>query len=178
MPHFEGKTSDESLLGALALAELLGRSSNSLYQLTKGLEQSALLLLRESGFDAQGVNIDRESTRPDPELIKLKLEGLVQERKGILDPGGVMRQFKVVYELIGICEAELWRKFTIDMRQALTDSKSRDYITAHDRLLAVQTMIGDESDYRFKKAGEFLDDKKIIPPRVRKNPGRYRKDKD
>lgn len=176
LPHFEGKSSDDAIAGALALAELLNRSSNSLYQLSKGLQRAALLLLRESGFDAQGVSIEREITKPDPELLKLKLEGLIQERRGVLDPGAVLRQFKVVYELVGVCEAELWRKFTIDMRQALSDSRAKDYIGAHDRLLAVQTMIGDDLDFRFKKAGEFLDDKKIIPAKVRKNPGRYRKE--
>ena len=63
------------------------------------------------------------------------------------------------------------------MRQALADSRAKDFITAHDRLLAVQTMIGDDLDYRFKKAGEYLDDKKIIPAKVRKDPGHYRRDK-
>jgi pSer/pThr/pTyr-binding forkhead associated (FHA) protein len=178
MPHIEGKTTDDALSNALALAELSGRSSNSLYQLIRGLDRAALLLLRESGFDAQGVDIERDSARPDPELIKLKLEGLIQERKAPLDPGASIRHFKVVYELIGVCEAEIWRKFTIDMRQAVIDSRAKDFIAAHDRLLAVQTMIGDESDYRYRKAGEFLDDKKIVPAKVRKNPGRYRKDKD
>ena len=178
LPYFEGKSSDDALTGALALAELLGRSSNSLYLLAKGLERAGLLLLRESGFDAQGVTIERESGRPDSELLKLKLEGLILERKGVLEPGAVLRQFKVIYEMIGVCEAELWRKFTIDMRQAVTDSKAKDYITAHDRLLAVQTMIGDELDYRHKKAGEFLDDRSIVPAKVRKNPYRYRREKD
>ena len=129
------------------------------------------LLMRHLQF-----NIDRQSARPDQELVKLQLEGLIQERKEGVTPESVLRHAKVVNELIGICESELWRKFTVDIRQALTDSKSKYYIDAHDRLLAVQTMIGDESDYRYKKAGELLDDKKVIPARVRKSPGRYRKD--
>ncbi len=174
IPFVQDKSSDDALAGSLALAEALGRSSNSLYQLSKGLQSAGILLLREAGFDAQGVTIHPESPRPDPELVQLKLSGIIQERNSGVTPEMVIRHLKVIVDLIGSCEAELWRKFTVDLRQSIIGSRAKDYIQAHDRLLAIQTMIGDETDYRFRKAGELLDDKRVVPPNVRKNPDKYR----
>jgi len=175
LPADESRSMDELLSGAYSYADELGRSNASVFRLSRVLQRTALGLLRELGLEGQPVPIELETPRPTSELVKLKLEGVIAERKKGVNAQEIVRHLKVVVELIGLCEAEIWRKFTVEVRQALTMSKTKDFVGAHDKLLGVQTMIGDEDDYRWKKALELLDDKKIIPPKIRKNPGKFRK---
>lgn len=178
LPVEEGRSADDLINGAYALAEQVGRSNDSLFKFSRALQKTAMLLLRETGLESAPVPIELESPRPDPELTTLKLGGVVSERRSGLTADAAVRHLQVIVDLIGMCEAELWRKFTVEVRQALSMSKAKDYIGAHDKLLGIQTMIGDEDDYRYKKALELLDDKKIVPPKIRKNPGKFRVNTD
>jgi hypothetical protein len=175
MPQDDGRTMSDKLNGALSYADELGRSNSSLYRLSRLLQSVGLSLLQEIGIEAQDVPIPLDSPRPSSELVKLRLEGILSERAKGVTSEQMVRHLKVLVDLISACEAELWRKFTVEMRQVRTASQTKDFIGAHDRLLGIQTMIGDEDDYRYLRAQELLDDKKIVPAKVRKNPGRFRK---
>ncbi len=175
LPPDDQANTTELLAGAVGLIETMGRANDSLFRLSRALSKAGLALLREASLESQDVPIEAETPRPDPELMKISLNMVINERQNGLGSTSVAKHLKVVTQLIGSCEAELWRRFGVEARQALQKAKAKEHIEAHDQLLGIQTMIGDSDDIRYRKAGEWLDDKKIIPPRVRKDPGKYRK---
>ena len=53
----------------------------------------------------------------------------------------------------------------------------KNYIEAYDMLIAGKELFSDDNDYRVKILENMLDDKKIVPKKIAKNPDRYRKKK-
>ena len=72
-------------------------------------------------------------------------------------------------------EAELWRRVNRKMREAKFAVQSKEFIVAHDALMAVKQMFPGEDDYRWVAANRMYMDEKIIPKRVRLKPQKYRK---
>lgn len=171
---------DSLLTAAIGLVEGTDKSPEGLFLLVRALESAIVGLLQEMKIDAVGYAVDlgTESTIRVNEVtdIKSRLDVLQRERTA---PDGAAKTEAHLKELTFITsqlDAELWRRVNSRMAQARISAKVKDYIVSHDELVAAQKMFPGEQDYRWTLVYRLFKDEKVVPKRVRQNPGKFRKD--
>ncbi|MCB0359714.1 MAG: hypothetical protein KDD44_08760, partial [Bdellovibrionales bacterium] len=171
------RTLDSQLEEARALAELLDKTPPSLIELIRALQTAMLEHLYETAQDGFAYSIDLESQMPTPAEIAQNIDGIIAERRNAA--GSVLgevsnRHLRVLGAITGKLEGELTRRVNNRFNLARLASSAKNYIDAHDHLLAIMKMFPDEIDPRWSQANEMLNDSKIIPKKVRENPAKYR----
>lgn len=164
------------LNGALALADRIGKTPDSMFNLLRALQVSIIGALAEGNLDAVGMGISLDAPALPEAEIKEKLEAMVREKaEGVSTPEMLGRHLDALTFLAGGLDAELWRRFNLAVRQAQNAAKMKQFIEAHDALVAIRSLFPTEDDDRYGVADQMLRDKKIVPPRVLKNPEKYRR---
>lgn len=172
-----GELTDQ-LQQAAAYAVGLDQTASSLAELIRSLQVAVLEALNELSIDGYAWGIFLEAPFPTSDEVEQELKGIIAERTGPSDEldveaGG--RHLRVLTGLIAKLDAELWRRVNNRLNRARLAAEADNHIAAHDALLAVKKMFPDESDLRWTIADRMLNDKKVVPTKVLKDPGRYRR---
>lgn len=169
-PHLEA---------AIGLVEGIDKSPEGLFLLIRGLQRAAVELLKEIKIDAISFPVDvaaeNAESITDITLLKQRLGVLNSERAGSFTPSLATAQLQEIAKIIGQLDAELWRRCNNRMNRARLAAKTKDFIEAHDQLLAAKTMFPEEADYRWVLVNRMFTNNKIVPKRIREAPNNFRK---
>lgn len=167
---------DAKLANAIGFAEALDKTPSSLFDIQRVLQVAVLDLIDELKIEAVGVPISLESEYfKSLELVEL-LNGIRADRvAGIVTSEVSDRHLRVLNRVIGRLDAELWRRTNSRLNAAELASDTKDFITAHDTLVGTMEMFSDKGDWRWIASEKMLMDNKIVPRKVRQDPGRYRR---
>ncbi|MCB0323459.1 MAG: FHA domain-containing protein [Bdellovibrionales bacterium] len=170
---------DQQLSDLAAIAMGYDRTPEGLSVLIRGLQQLLLEALDELKQDILAIPVaEKDKIGPEdlnPIEIKDTLLAVKSERSSTALAAETSRlHVKVLAELLGKLEAELWRRTESNFRRAIYAAKAENHIVVFDNLLAVKMMFRDESDYRWLKADRMINDNKYVPKKIRKNPAKYR----
>lgn len=169
-------TFDGLLNNALALVDRVGKTPDALFNLLRAAQIATVGALAEGNLDAVGMPIQLDAPALAEQEIAEKLDSMIRERREqVPTPEMLTRHRDALTFISGNIDAELWRRYNIMTRQAQNLAKMKQFIEAHDTLMSLRSMFPTEDDVRYEDADSMLHDKKIVPPRVLKNPGKYRK---
>lgn len=164
-----------SLDAAVAEAEKLGRSPKSFYELLRQLQRAILAGMKDANLDAFDYPVALEKELPDSQLLVNELQGIISDRRSGLSTVTISTHLKTLGRIASGIDSELWRKANLTLRQAERSSKYKDYIEAHDMLISAQAFFPEGEDYRWLLLDRMLNDKKVIPTKIRKNPAKFRR---
>ncbi len=157
-------------------AVALDKSPESLFQIIRSTQFAIIKALHELSFDAIGFAILSESPSPQSQELVEKIREIKKERNSALVASDVtIRQLNALVETTGQLEAELWRRLNSRLINAQSAAKVKNYIDAHDSLLAAMKMFPEEDDYRWIMARRLFDNKKIVSKKVKARPEKYRR---
>lgn len=170
---------EHQLTSAIGLVEATDKTPDGVFTLIRALQTAALELIKELKIDAvqYAVSPSSEDNSEITNISKLELRldvilrGWTQES----NEGKGSSSLKEITNIISQLDAELWRRINNRMLQARQDARIKNYIGAHDELLSAMKMFPSESDYRWTLVNRMFMDKKIVPKRVREDPGNFRK---
>lgn len=168
----------QQLQEAAAFAETIDQTSSSLSELIRSLQVAILESINELSLDGYAYGVFLEAPFPSPDEVEQELNGIIAERTGPateFDAEANNRHLRVLSGLTSKLDAELWRRVNNRLNRARLASSAKNWIVAHDALVAVKRMFPDESDLRWTIANRMLNDKKIVPKKVLQDPGRYRR---
>jgi len=170
---------DESgLVGqAISLVSRIDTTPDALFAAIRSLQKCVLEALGELSLDAVGFAMELDTGEQagglDPEGLVEQLRAIQREQGG-LDVDTSNRHLEAFVEMTQGLDSELWRRIKSRVGRARYSSQAKNYIVAHDNLVAVKRMFPEEADYRWTLADRMFRNTKIVPKKVRKNPGRYR----
>lgn len=163
---------------SVSVSDGVDKTPTGLHVLLRSLQMTILASVKELGKDAALIPINTEWMYPDPFEVKQQLEAILKERQvGIYEPTLEIkeRHHKVLIFLAGKLDNELWKRVRSRINRAELSSAAKNYIEAHDQLIATKGMFPDETDFRWVMADRLFFDKKIVPKKVRERPDKYRK---
>ena len=166
----------ETLVNAsLALSDRTDQVQEGLFDFIRAVQNAILRASDEANID--GISFDIPVDLPWPAMIEIqgRLRGILDERSTQITPELQKRHLDGLSKVLRDLEAELWRRVNRKMREAKFAIQSKEFIVAHDALLAVKQMFPGEDDYRWVVANRMYMDEKVIPKRVRLKPQKYRK---
>jgi len=168
---------DEKLQEQLNAVEKIRSRQEALYLAIRGLQQAMLHYLVEHKIDAAVVPLKMDSDFPPIPEIRERIQGIVIERKEAFGEPDVLlkeQHLTTLSTLLGQLDAELWRRTMSLLTHAKLSANTKDHIVAHDKLIAAKRMFSDELDLRWQLAEKMFEDDKVVPKKVRQDPGRYR----
>lgn len=170
---------DNHLRSCIGLVESMDKSPAGLFLLERGLQLATVELLNEAKIDAVGVDIDLGSEEGvlalEPASLRERLQAIEHERTsgtGALDAAS--RHVHELARMIGQVDAELWRRVNSRLSQARLSVQMKTPIDAYDGLRAGMGMFPAEDDYRWTLLNRLYMNPKVVPPRVRDHPEKYR----
>lgn len=166
------------LRASVSVSDAVDKTPTGLHILLRSLQMTILASIKELGKDAALIPINSEWIYPEPFEVKQQLEGILKEREvGIYEPTLEIkeRHHKVLVFLTGKLDGELWKRVRSRINRADISSAAKNYIEAHDQLIATKGMFPDETDFRWVMADRMFFDKKVVPKKVRERPDKYRK---
>jgi hypothetical protein len=170
---------DSHLNAAIGLVEGIDKGPSGMFALLRGLQQAEVELMKELKIDAVGIRVDpgAEETFPVTNISELKsrLQLIQTGRQRAFSYTESSAYLQDLSKLISQIDAELWRRVNSHMNQAKLASKVKNYIEAHDQLISAMEMFPTAVDYRWNLLNRLYQDNKIVPKRVRQNPGNFRK---
>ncbi|MFN8390289.1 MAG: FHA domain-containing protein [Bdellovibrionota bacterium] len=170
---------DAHLNSAIGMVEGIDKGPSGLFLLMRALQVSAVELLKELKIDEVGFIVDpgAEDTLKVADVSELqsRLQLVKSGRERDNTSSASAAYLQDVTKVISQIDAELWRRVNNHMSQAKLSSKVKNYIDAHDQLVSTMAMFPNEEDYRWSLVNRLYMDNKIVPKRVRQNPGNFRK---
>jgi len=173
-PGFENQISS-----AIGLVEGIDKSPDGMFILIRALQTATVELLKELKIDAAfyAVNpgADDVSQISDISQLELRLDVLRKSWTQSAGEGGGVGTLRELTNVVGGLDAELWRRINNRIMQARQEARVKNYIGAHDALMSGMKMFPAEADYRWTLLDRLYLNKKIVPKRVREDPGNFRK---
>jgi pSer/pThr/pTyr-binding forkhead associated (FHA) protein len=178
-PITRGPDFDEQLKSTITRAESYDRTPDGLFLLVRSLQQLILELLIELKQDSLPVDLVGKDEISEDSLstvvIRETLQAIGKERREEnLTMETTTLHLNVLAKLLGVLEAELWRRVEGNFRRATYSAKAKNSIVVLDNLIAVKIMIPDESDYRWVRAERMINNNRYVPKNVRRRPDKYR----
>lgn len=171
------------LLGqAAALALRIDASPDALFSALRSLQKVLIAALGEAAIDAMDYPVQlepKEADTPvkvDAQTVAAGVDGVIRERgsAGIVPEPLGMVQINTLTNLAAALDAQLWLRVNSGLAEARLAADAKNYIEAYDNLLTVQRMFPGETDLRWLQAQRMIEDKNIVPKKVRANPNKYR----
>lgn len=168
-------TVDTQLSRVLGLMNGIDSSSKGLFFLLRAVQGAAIAECSELSQDAVAYSISMEAPAPTPPEIGDMIKAIIGERQLSKSNETLSRHLKMLAALASRLEAELWRRVNSRLTKAQLAADTNNPIEAYDNLHSAMEMFPGEEDYRWLIASRMMNDKKIVPDRVRTNPDKYRK---
>lgn len=160
---------------AILRADKIRTTADGVFLMLRSMQQAVVEALRELEHDAVTYTIVPYGDTPDPTRVKAQLQSILGDRSRTIPTIPIEEHVKTLLSILSSVDSELWRGVTLGIHMAERSSKQKQYIDTYDTLTGIQKMFPGDEDRRWGLAEEMLSDKKIMPPKIRQNPNKYRK---
>ena len=163
------------LAKVISLCDVFDKSPTSLFDILRATQSLVLVANSELGREAIGFSIKLNQPLPDIRQIREQLLAIDRERRSEVGVERLEKHLELYTQIVNDFDAELWRRVHNRLMKAYFAAKKKNNIEAYDALTAGKAMFSTEDDYRIILFDQMLQDKKIIPKKLLKNPDKFRK---
>lgn len=160
---------------AVAQTETIDKSPESLFLALRAFQRTLIEALHELNYDAVDFGVPTESNFPSLPELEATLLAMKNEQTAAAAPDVMSRHFLKLQELTGRLDSELWRRVNSRLIKVNNAVSVKDYIEAHDNLIATMAMFPDGDDLRWTIANKMFNDTKVVPKKIKARPSYYRK---
>lgn len=163
------------LTKVISLCDVFDKNPTSLFDILRAAQSLVLTANNELGRDIIGFSVNLNQPLPEIKQIRDQLSAVNRERKTEVGVERLEKHLELYTQIVSAFDAELWRRINNRTMRAHFAARKKRHVEAYDALLGGKEMFSVEGDYRVILLDQMLNDKKVIPKKLLKNPDKYRK---